>query len=714
MKQKTSKTAAAKRRKAPAPSAAGYERHKQQAAARQRQQTLAGKEIGDIPPVVNPKRKARAETDFRFFCEQYFPQTFDMAWSRAHLPVLDKIERAVLKGGLFAMAMPRGSGKSSLCETACLWALLYGHHAFVVMIANDEGLAGGLLDSNKIELETNDLILEDFPEVAYPVRCLEGIHQRAGGQLYRGERTRMSWAAGEVVLPTIPGSVASGGVIEVTGITGRIRGMKFKRADGKQVRPSLVLVDDPQNDESAKSQSQNDFRERVLAGAVLGLAGPGRKISGLAAITVIRAEDMADRILDREKHPEWQGRRTKMVYAFPTDEDLWEQYGELWRSEIQETGLFARATEFYRAHRAAMDAGSEVAWPERYNEDELSAIQNAMNLLLKLKPAAFWAEYQNEPLSEDEADEDLLTTEQVVAKVNGLKAGEVPIDCTRLTAFVDVHAKALYWQVCGWADNFTGYVVDYGTEPDQRTPYFILRDVRRTLAQAAPGTGVEGTIYAGLERVTAALLGREWRRDDGAMMRVDRCLIDGNWKSDVVYSFCRQSPHAALVMPSHGRGIVASSIPMGEYKRKRGDRVGLNWRVPTVAGKRQVRHAIFDANYWKSFVQARLAVSLGDAGCLSLFSARPRSRRAPADTHRLIAEHLTAEHRVQTTGRGRTVDEWKLRADNRDNHWLDCLVGCAVGAAMGGVVLPGLINPQQRKRRRKVRYSEVQRAKANA
>ena len=38
--------------------------------------------------------------------------------------------------------------------------------------------------------------------------------------------------------------------------------------------------------------------------------------------------------------------------------------------------------------------------------------------------------------------------------------------------------------------------------------------------------------------------------------------------------FCRQSSHAAVLMPSHGRFVGASSIPFSEYKRKRGDRVG--------------------------------------------------------------------------------------------------------------------------------------------
>jgi len=105
--------------------------------------------------------------------------------------------------------------------------------------------------------------------------------------------------------------------------------MKYKRADSRTVRPTLVVLDDPQTDESARSLSQCATRESILAGAVLGLAGPGTKISGIMPCTVIRPGDMADAILDRDRHPEWNGQRTKLVYAFPTDEALWKRYAEV-------------------------------------------------------------------------------------------------------------------------------------------------------------------------------------------------------------------------------------------------------------------------------------------------------------------------------------------------------------------------------------------------
>lgn len=680
----------------------GYDAHRTRTALRQRQLSLSGRDIGDLPAVVNPERKQLAERDFRYFCEQYLPATFHLAWSADHLKVIAKIERAVAEGGLFAMAMPRGSGKTTLCESACLWALLYGHREFVALIGSDEDHAANMLDSIKSELENSDTLLDDFPEVVFPIRALEGIHQRAGGQLYQGKQTHIGWTAREIILPTIPGSQASGAIIRVAGITGRIRGMKHKRSDGSSIRPSLVLIDDPQTDESARSPSQCATRERILAGAILGLAGPGRKIAGLMALTVVRPDDMADRTLDRSQHPQWQGERTKMVYAFPTNEALWARYAEAWREGMQADRGIADATEFYRANRDAMDEGAAVAWQECHHPDELSAIQHAMNLKLDRGDPAFWAEYQNEPLPEQQVDADALTADQIAAKTNGMKRGEVPIGCTRLTMFVDVQGKALFYLVAAWEDDFTGYVIDYGTEPDQKSPHFTLRDIRRTLASTAARAGQEGAIYAGLERLTDAMLGREWRRDDGAMVRIDRCLIDANWgqSTDVVYQFCRQSKFAGVVMPSHGRYVGASSIPLADYNRKRGDRTGLNWRIPVITGKRSVRHAMFDTNFWKSFVHARLTVPMGDPGCLSLFGSKP-------EAHRLLAEHLTAEYRVKTEGRGRTVEEWKIRANGLDNHWLDCLVGCAVGASIHGSALAGIGDHSRlRVKRRKVSLAE--------
>ena len=679
--------------------ARSYEDRRNAERDRQAEQSLAGRDIGQLPEVVNPDRKAACERNFQLFCESYFPETYSLAWSPDHLKVIEKIETAVLRGGLFALALPRGSGKTTITESAALWSMLYGHREFVVLIGATESAALELLDSLKTELEVNERLAEDFPEVCYPVAQLEGIANRCAGQLYKGERTRITWTSNEIVLPTVEGSRASGIIVRVAGITGRIRGMKFKRSDGRNVRPSLVVIDDPQTSESAGSLEQTRKRVRVLAGDILGLAGPGQKISGIMPCTIIRPGDMADIILNRNTHPDWNGEKTRMVYRFPSNMKLWEEYAEIRAEALRTEGNFQKATEFYLANREAMDAGAEVSWEARFNHDEVSALQHAMNLKFQ-DEAAFQSEYQNDPLPDDTADDSLLSVDEICAKINGLARRRVPLKCDRLTMFVDVQKALLFYVVIAWAEDFTGAVIDYGSWPDQHRHEYSLADANPSIQTLFPKAGFEGALYAALSALTDECLGREWEREDGAVLKIERALVDANWgqSTDVVYQFCRQSSHAGVILPSHGRYVGASSKPMTEYRKQQGDRLGFNWMIPNVAGKRAIRHVIYDTNYWKSFIHARLAVPVGDKGALTLYGRIPGA-------HQLFAEHLTAEYRVKTQGRGRTVDEWKLKPQSHDNHFLDCVAGCAVCGSMLGASLPETL-PAKLDRKPMIRLSD--------
>jgi hypothetical protein len=172
----------------------------------------------------------------------------------------------------------------------------------------------------------------------------------------------------------------------------------------------------------------------------------------------------------------------------------------------------------------------------------------------------------------------------------------------------------------------------------------------------------------------------------------------------VVHQFCRQSEHAAVLMPARGHGITASQKPISEYDRHRGDRIGHHWWIPSVRRKRTLRHVEVDTNYWKTFVHERLATAMGDPGCLSVFGRK-------AVQHRLFAEHLSAEIRIQTEGHGRTVDEWKLPAHRPDNHWLDCVVGCAAAGSMEGAERVGTGLPKKPSSDR-ITLSKLQAAKA--
>jgi hypothetical protein len=251
--------------------------------------------------------------------------------------------------------------------------------------------------------------------------------------------------------------------------------------------------------------------------------------------------------------------------------------------------------------------------------------------------------------------------------------------------------------VCGWSAQFDGFIVDYGTTPEQPASYFTMRQATRTMKSFAPNAGIEGVIYAGLEAIVNAKAGREWMREDGTPMRIQRINIDAGHKPDTVCQMCRQSHHAAVMWPAKGWGINAGSKPVSEYDRSRAF-VGENWWIPHKRTQ-MLRTVYGDVNWWKSFVRDRFATAMGDRGCLSIFGEK-------AFEHKLLADHLTSETAVRTEGHGRVVEQWKLIP--RDNHWLDCLVGCAIGASMLGAKLYVPEGPNGVTVRKRVKMSEIQ------
>lgn len=696
------------------------------AARRSNELAQANREIGPIPKIANVRRRESCRLDFKRFCTTYNREAFFLPWGPDQDESAATLEETVLHGALYANAEPRGSGKTTRARMATLWAVSYGHWHYPFVIGANAQKARDTLEAIKIFVRSLPRYVADFPEISYPVRKLGGVTHKAPGQLCKGELTGIQWGLERVVLPTVPppanwpsswplrsdGMVpTSGAIIGVSGLTGEgIRGSLLTTTTGEQVRPDGVLLDDPQTDESAASPIQNQARESLISGAVLGMAGPGRSIAAIMACTPIRPGDMADRMLDRVTHPLWRGRRMKMLRSMPSDLQAWEKYFVVYRACAQKSPPdYSEANAYYVEHRAELDAGAEAAWEARKRSDEVSAIQHAMNLYARDR-RAFMAEYQCEPQPDDDPGRvAMMTSDDVSAKVNRIPRGKVPLPATLLTAAVDIQHTLLYWLVAAWEDDFTGYVVDYGAWPDQRRAYFAAADARVTLESAVHGGSLEANVYQGLERLADHLLGLAWRREDGAEMQIGRLLVDASdgALTDTIYQFVRQSKWPGVLIPFHGRAATAGRDYYGTYKKKPGERVGLNWIIPTVKGTRATRHVYADTNFWKTFVQARLAVPLGGRGCLSLFGSE-------AGTHRMLADHVTAERAVRTENKntGRQVNEW-TNPSRADNHLGDCLVYAAVAASIEGVALPeGQPGRQGPDRRQRMKLSERQRVRA--
>lgn len=668
-------------------------------AARKRLERAKHSELGEVPQVKNPERRAECALDFKLFCETYRSEVFHYGWSDDHLTILESMERVVLgeaMSPLMAIACPRGSGKTTISITAAIWALLYGHRRWVCLVGATSGKAEALLKSIKTEFRFNPELVADFPEVCFPIGKLEGRANRAAGQKVNGKETNIQWLYDKLVLPTVEGSMCSGSVVSVCGITGDIRGQQETLATGEIIRPDLVICDDPQTRESAGSEKQCQDRIDTIMSDILGLAGPGVKISCLMPCTVIRRYDLADRMLGDE-YPDWQSIRTQMLYGDAKNPDLIDEYLDIRDTAIRNQLGVTEPNTFWVDNQEKLEEGLRAGWSDRFAEDEVSAVQHAINLKAR-DEAAFLSEYQNQPA--EDTGSNMLSVEELMQKQHEDPELIVPEEATKLVAFADVQNDALYWCLMAFDDSFKGWVVSYGTTPEQKDRNLRYRDLRTKLTKLYPGETLEVRLRHALTELTEQLLTTSYMKPSGDVISVSRMLVDANWGAsrDIVYNWVRKSAWKSVVVPSHGKFVGASTEPLNANQAKQpGKRIGINWRT-MLSKEMPVRYCLYDVNYWKSFAWQGLNASIGSTNCFTLF-------RQPARLHKTFADNLRSEYPVRTEGRGRTVDEWKLKP-GEDNHYFDCLVGCCVAASMEGVSMRDQVDKTPVKRQRRTKEAK--------
>jgi len=638
-----------------------YDMQREKTAQIMQMRREAGRDI-EIPEVVNVKRRELCRLDLRLFCLTYFIERFPKPFSESHINLIKDIESAVLLGDMKAFALPRGSGKTTISEVAAIWAAVYGHQKFIVLLAASTEMAQeGLLATIKTSLEHTDLMLEDFPHVCAPIRALEGENKRCIGQTCNGEPTRIQWKKDRIILPKVPGSECSETIIHATGILGTIRGLKYLNSSGQVIRPGLVLIDDPQTDESARSHSQCVKRLNVIISGVMQMAGPGESIAAMMPCTVIVNGDMAHAVLDRELHPDWRGICLKMVISWSDNHEvLWMQdYAQVRKQGLLDEDNGKSAAEFYIKNREKMDAGASVYWEDRFNakKNEVSAIQHAYNILLKFGEATFQAEYQNDPIDDFSGEEPLLTESDIQAKaVEPVKRRQVPIGYETLTTFIDCGAHVLHYAVCAHGDYCSGTVIDYGTHP---------------VKDAGKAGGVEARVYEALQQLTGLILGRTYRVADGGELKVGFAAIDAGWQTKTVYRFVRNSQYANILHPYMGASQEGFRVPKKNPRSRTGDA----WYIQKTV-KREAMLLHVNVDYWKSFVEERFRVSPGGRGSLTIFKRQ----------HGEFASHMVAETRTRKQAKsGEEYDKW-LPRPGMANHWLDCIVGCHCAYR----ILPGL------------------------
>jgi hypothetical protein len=616
----------------------------------------------DVGPHSHTKKigiKRKHILSLQPFLESIFPEKYPRPFSTDQQRFLSEIQNTILNGGQYAVAMPRGEGKTTIITGAIVWAICYGHRKYPVIIGSDQAAAESILDGVKITMETSDNLNELFPEVCHYIRALEGLSQRAKGQLCNGAPTHIGWRTDAISMPFVEMDekyleFAKGAVICARGLTGRLRGLQVTQPDGKVVRPDFVFLDDPQTRESALSASQCNDRENLINADVMGLAGVGTELACLMACTVISQGDLAERILNS-----WRAMRAKALYQLPKGHNtLWAEYIELRRQARKEGTEKIVCNNFYKLNRDAMDEGAIVANEYRKNKGELSALQNVYNYISDNGFDSFWSELQNDPQSAASKFY-IITSEIVKSRVNGNERNIIPADCHYVNLGIDVNHYALNWAVSAIQNDMTGNGIDYGRYPKGRV-----------LWADDSGITAEQAIYDGLSELAKSMM----QRQPGIKL----IGIDGNYSTDTVYRVAdylnKTLPCRVLVF--RGVGSDKYSLPMNS---KTVIRKGHECHYATGA---RGEHVIFNSHYWHSFLQKSFLLTPGFRGSYSFWGGND------AD-HRTIADHIIADKLIDLEYKqGKEIYTWTKRPGER-NDLADALCISLVGAAIFGAEVSG-------------------------
>lgn len=202
------------------------------------------------PTSVKNKRIAACEHDSEMFARTYLSRHFDKPFCEMHEYVFGRVDApSPPEGKRDALIAPRKFGKTTIINLVLpLQGLAYQRKKFVLLIGESSGAAEGNLATITQELETNELLLEDFPHLAPAVD--------PKGQMVK-------WTDRQLVLKNHATIVAKG-------LGSRMRGIKYRH-----LRPDLAIIDDPESPETADTFLKRRRHKRWFGGTFLGLGATG-------------------------------------------------------------------------------------------------------------------------------------------------------------------------------------------------------------------------------------------------------------------------------------------------------------------------------------------------------------------------------------------------------------------------------------------------------
>lgn len=654
-----------------------------------------------LPKVKNPARKRRAEKDVFTWLKTYMADDFHNPFTEDQIFIANEILYRATHGGRKSIAAERGGGKTIIAEGVIIFCILTGKMKFPVIVCSNAERAEEILKYIKNHLERNDRLLEDYPEVCFPIRELRGAPQRAGSQTIGGKRTFMEWGAKQIILPTIPKSRASGAIFTTRGLDAAIRGLRIGN-----VRPDFILIDDPETRESVESKTQTESRKLIIEQDLGGLGSGYSKFAMVMLTTIMRrvtkegTPTISFEYTDRKTKPAWDGTRLKLLITYPTRIDLWEEYLRT-RKAAQEGGdkLGRKADDFLLANWDAMHEGAKVSNPLRYNTNladdgrpmELSTLHKCWNIIADTDEEHFKTEYQNDPSEEDNPVQRLILTAHHIQHncLSGLERRVVPEGTVLITRGADVQKRGLHWSVVAWNDEAAGAIIDYD--------FFSFG----TDGQAA--ADCELAILEGLWAWHEASTAHPYISASGQEVPIDLTLVDMGWKdeswgSQPVQVFCAATGYGDY-MPSKG------SSPYRFPKPGKNIVIGDNWNCsypnPFV---------LMNSDHWKLKVHEGFLCDRGTPGSLAIFSHPVIDGRSDRNFHLSFAKHILAESWETRLTPGFKRPETKWWHFGKPNHYFDSLYQAVAARSVRGLNVLANANVSEATKAQAAAAPEVQRA----
>ncbi len=516
------------------------------------------------------------------------------------------LEAKILHGGLKHVRWPRGKGKSTWVKIAFLWAALYGHKAFMVVVEKTKGMAFVVVEEIWKRVYLSPRISADFPEFAVPMRDVEMAPQRMRVQTYMGAPTYMKQDVSRFhyfKFPTMKGMPWTGAIVAYRGADQALRGINIDSA-----RPDFFFIDDPETDEDAANPQTVENIEDQISGAVLGSGETSERISAVMASTPIEPDDVSERFADPKRHPEWETETETFVVSWG-DEDLRNAYIErLERADAcpredaeRKAELVEEARRFYEENRAEIESGAEMMDDGDFDPaSEVSAYQHALWLMHTMKPKRFFSEMQMQPTRSQGVYR--IEPRTVAKRVNGFDAGVVPPECDRgILAFVDVNDDAgLRWETGSFGSRRRLATLAYGQYPKGRGG---------VVPQGVPASAIPEFLAPALRKVADTILALRFVTPDGVLVPVDGICFDGGWQTETVATVAEEYRAKGIpVVWSKGFSSKQYSRYIHEkvakIERSKGNPSGLKAREEchlweTMNGV----YLAFNSDYWKEISQ---------------------------------------------------------------------------------------------------------------